>query len=288
MVFLTNENITFAGNASGVVTAVTKTCSVVAYTGTTKVTPTLGTISGAPTGMTVTAGSASGNEIPLTIAIAANSNLGGSGQLEGTISIPVTAPVSTTLQLRWSKVNTGATGSEAYVLTVYAPGGTVFTNGTANGSASMTLNAQFFQGSTDRTTSSSALFLWQKYASGSWTTFKAEASGNSGNTCTVNASDVIGTATFRCRARYGSSSSTYFYDTIPSSTRRTAIRRTSTAPPGMFSRTRSAPPASSAACGRTARRSIRSRAPPTPSLRHPALRQVISTTRSPRPRRPPS
>ena len=214
VVFLTNENITFAGNSSGVVTAVTKTCNVVAYTGTTKVTPTLGTISGAPTGMTVTAGAASSNEIPLTIAIAANSNLGGSGQLEGTISIPVTAPVSTTLQLRWSKVNTGATGSAAYVLTVYAPGGTVFTNGEANGSASMTLNAQFFQGSTDRTTSSSALFLWQKYESGSWTTFKAEASGSSGSTCTVNASDVVGTATFRCRARYGSSSTAYFYDTI--------------------------------------------------------------------------
>ena len=214
VVFLTNENITFAGNSSGVVTAVTKTCNVVAYTGTTKVTPTLGTISGAPTGMTVTTGAASSNEIPLTIAIASNSNLGGAGQLEGTISIPVTAPVSTTLQLRWSKVNTGATGSSAYVLTVYAPGGTVFTNGTANGGTSMTLNAQFFQGSTDRTTSSSALFLWQKYESGSWTTFKAEASGNSGNTCTVNASDVVGTATFRCRARYGSSSTAYFYDTI--------------------------------------------------------------------------
>ena len=214
VVFLTNENITFAGNASGVVTAVTKTCNVVAYTGTTKVTPTLGTISGAPTGMTVTAGSASSNEIPLTIAIASSSNLGGSGQLEGTISIPVTAPVSTTLQLRWSKVNTGATGSAAYVLTVYAPGGTVFTNGEANGSASITLNAQFFQGSTDRTTSSSAYFLWQKYESGSWTTFKAEATGNAGNTCTVNASDVVGTATFRCRARYGSSSTAYFYDTI--------------------------------------------------------------------------
>ena len=214
VVFLTNENITFAGNSSGVVTAVTKTCNVVAYTGTTKVTPTLGTISGAPTGMTVTAGSASGNEIPLTIAIAANSNLGGSGHLEGTISIPVTAPVSTTLQLRWSKVNTGATGSAAYVLTVYAPGGTVFTNGTANGGTSMTLNAQFFQGSTDRTTSSSSLYLWQKYESGSWTTFKAEASGSSGSTCTVNASDVVGTATFRCRVRYGSSSTTYFYDTI--------------------------------------------------------------------------
>ena len=214
MVFLTNENITFAGNASGVVTAVTKTCNVVAYTGTTKVTPVLGTISGAPTGMTVTAGTASGNEIPLTIAIAANSNLGGAGQLEGTINIPVTSPVSTTLQLRWSKVNTGATGTAAYVLTVYSPGGTVFTNGTANGGTTITLNAQFFQGSTDRTTNSNTLYLWQKYASGSWTTYKAEAAAATGSTCVVNADDVAGTATFRCRVRYGSTSTTYFYDSI--------------------------------------------------------------------------
>ena len=39
VVFLTNENITFAGNKSGQVAAVTKTCNVVAYTGVTKVTP---------------------------------------------------------------------------------------------------------------------------------------------------------------------------------------------------------------------------------------------------------
>ena len=100
------------------------------------------------------------------------------------------------------------------MLTVYSPGGTVFTNGTANGGNSITLNAQFFQGATDRTTNSNTLYLWQKYVSGSWTTFKAEAAGSAGSTCTVNASDVVGTATFRCRARYGSSSTAYFYDTI--------------------------------------------------------------------------
>lgn len=214
VVFLTNENITFAGNSGGAIAATTKTCNVVAYTGTTKVTPTLGTISGAPTGMTVKAGTAASNEIPLTITIAANANLGGAGQLEGTVNIRVTAPVSTTLQLRWSKVNTGATGASPYVLTVYSPGGTVFTNGAANGGTTITLNAQFFQGSTDRTTNTNTLYLWQKFASGSWATFKAEAAGSSGSTCTVNASDVAGTATFRCRARYGSSSSAYYYDTI--------------------------------------------------------------------------
>lgn len=39
----------------------TKTCNVVAYRGTTKVTPTVGTVSGMPTGMTITKGSASSN-----------------------------------------------------------------------------------------------------------------------------------------------------------------------------------------------------------------------------------
>ena len=58
VVFLTNENITFAGNKSGQVAAVTKTCNVVAYTGATKVTPTVGTPTGMPTGMTVTTGAA--------------------------------------------------------------------------------------------------------------------------------------------------------------------------------------------------------------------------------------
>ena len=213
VVFLTNENMTFAGNVSGVVSATTKTCNVVAYTGTTKVTPTVGTATGMPTGMTITKGSATNNEIPLTITIAANSNLGGAGQLQGEISIPITSPVSTTLKLQWSKVNTGATGTAAYVLTVYSPDGTVFTNGQANNGTTITLKAQFFQGASDLTANTNSRFLWEKYASGSWSTVQAEATGASGNSYTVNAADVQGSATYRCRARYGTGS-TYFYDTI--------------------------------------------------------------------------
>ncbi|MBR4457513.1 MAG: hypothetical protein IKS31_00950 [Clostridia bacterium] len=213
IVFLTNENMTFAGTKDGKVAATTKTCNVVAYTGTSKVTPVLGTISGAPTGMTVTAGTASNNEIPLTITIAANATLGAAGQLNGTVNVPVTSPVATTLQIQWSKVNTGATGTAASVLTVYAPGGTVFTNGLANDTDSITLNAQYFQGSTDLTANSNSKYLWEKYASGSWTTVQAEAAGASGNTLTVQASSVQGSATYRCRARSGTST-VYLYDTI--------------------------------------------------------------------------
>ena len=213
VVFLTNENITYAGTKDGKVAANTKTCNVVAYTGTTKVTPVVGTPTGMPSGMTITVGEAVNNEVPLSIAIASNSTLGGSGQLNGVVNVPVTSPVSTTLQIQWSKVNTGATGTAAYVLTIYAPDGTVFTNGLANDTDEIIINAQFFQGTTDLTANSKSAYLWQKYESGSWTTVQAEATGANGNHYTVNAADVHGSATYRCRARYNNGS-TYFYDTI--------------------------------------------------------------------------
>ena len=111
IVYLANESIVFPANASGQVAATTVNSAVVAYTGASKVTPTLGTISGMPTGMTVTPGAAVSNEIPLTIAIAPDSPLGGDGSLSGEVLIQITEPVSTTLRLSWAKVNTGAPGS---------------------------------------------------------------------------------------------------------------------------------------------------------------------------------
>lgn len=195
-VFLTNENITFAANKDGKVASTTKTCKVVAYTGTTKVTPVVGTPTGMPTGMSVTAGTASSNEVPLTITITANATLGGAGQLNGVVNIPITSPVSTTLQIQWSKVNTGATGAagaNAVVFTVYAPNGTTFVN--QNGT--LPLNVQAYDGNT--AISSGATYQWAKYASGAWTNI----SGATSNTYTVNGSDIASTGTFRCTMTYG-------------------------------------------------------------------------------------
>jgi hypothetical protein len=50
------------------------------------------------------------NEIMLTITIANNSTLGSAANNMGTISVPITSPVSTVLYLTWSKVNAGAPG----------------------------------------------------------------------------------------------------------------------------------------------------------------------------------
>ena len=109
--FLTNENVTFSADAQGQIIGTTITSNVVAYNGTTKVTPTIGTISGSPTGMTITSSTiTASNEVMLTITIANKSTLGSTSSNMGVISIPITSPVSTVLYLTWSKVNTGATG----------------------------------------------------------------------------------------------------------------------------------------------------------------------------------
>lgn len=201
MTFLTNENITFAGNASGQVAAVTKTCNVVAYRGTTKTTPTLGTISGAPSGMTVTPGAVVNNEIPLSITIAANATLGGADAQQGTISVPITAPVSTTLLIHWSKVNTGATGApgtpgaagaDAVVFSLYAPNGTVF----VNGAGSLMLQTAAYKGTAAIV--SGATFVWKKYASGAWTVI----SGQTGSSLSVAGSTVDGMASYQCVMTY--------------------------------------------------------------------------------------
>lgn len=194
--FLSNENVTFAANAGGQVAATTVTCSVVAYTGTTKVTPTVGAVSGAPEGMTVTKGATAGNEIPINIAIAANATLGGAGARQGALSVPVTSPVNTTLTIHWSKVNTGATGAagqSAVVFSLYAPNGTVF----VNGEGSLTIQTSAYSGSTPIT--SGATYAWAKYASGNWTAI----SGQAGSSLTVAGSEVKGTASYRCIMTYG-------------------------------------------------------------------------------------
>lgn len=204
VVFLTNENITFAGNVSGQVAATTKTCNVVAYKGTTKVTPTVGTISGAPSGMTVTAGSASNNEIPITITVSANATLGGSGQVQGDISIPITSPVSTTLKIYWSKVNTGATGqtgANAVVFSLYTPNGSK----TINGAGTLLVQTSAYDGAT--TISSGATYKWYKYSGGTWTAI----SGATSASYSVSGSSINGLASFKCEMTYKSKTYT---DTI--------------------------------------------------------------------------
>ena len=120
LAFLTNENISFAANEKGQVPLTTFTTNVVAYVGTTKVTPVLdiNKITGLPSGMTISEPITTLNELILTFSIANNSTLGANTSNSGTITIPITSPVSTNLKLSWSKINTGATGTNASLVDV--------------------------------------------------------------------------------------------------------------------------------------------------------------------------
>ena len=194
-VMLTNENMTFAANAAGQVAAKTVTCSVVAYTGTTKVTPTVGTISGAPTGMTISKDSASNNEIPITITVAANSTLGGAGEQSGVINVPITSPVSTTLKINWSKVNTGATGATGdagadaiFAIVESASGKVVFTD---SDSTAIELKASLYVGGTVQASN----------VTYSWTSIPAGITGNN-NILEVSRGDIPSARSFICSISY--------------------------------------------------------------------------------------
>lgn len=193
--FLSNENIAFTAKSTGQARGDSVVCNVVAYTGTKKVTPTVGEITGMPTGMTVSKGDAVDNEIPLTITVEANATLGGTAQQSGLLAVPVTSPVSTSLYINWSKINAGANGAagtNAIVFSLYAPLGTVFTNG----SGTLQLQTVAYDGAVPIT--SNATFTWAKYSGGKWQTI----SGATTDSLSVDGADVVGQASYRCRMIY--------------------------------------------------------------------------------------
>ena len=193
--FLSNENIAFTAKSTGQARGDSVVCNVVAYTGTKKVTPTVGEIAGMPTGMTVSKGDAVDSEIPLTITVEANATLGGTAQQSGLLAVPVTSPVSTTLYINWSKINAGANGAagaNAIVFSLYAPLGTVFTNG----SGTLQLQTVAYDGAVPIT--SNATFTWAKYSGGTWQTI----SGATTDSLSVDGADVVGQASYRCRMIY--------------------------------------------------------------------------------------
>lgn len=198
-VFLTNENITFAANAAGQVAAKTATCNVVALTGTTKVIPIVGAISGAPHGMTISASPTpdSNKEIPITITVTANSTLGGAGEQSGTINIPITSPVSTTLKINWSKVNNGPTGAkgEAGADAIFAvvestSGKLVFTD---SDSSPIELRAYLNKGGAIQT--DNVIYSWKSIPEG--------ISEITTQTLTVSRDQVPSARSFVCAITYG-------------------------------------------------------------------------------------
>lgn len=121
----TNYSLMFTANSDGTVpeqiVVVTK---IGAMTGTTVVTPVVSSVTGMPTGMTASIGAADANhQVPITITVAANSNLGSSGNTQGQLVVHATSPVSQDVILNWAKVKNGenATGTRTYFCGANAP-----------------------------------------------------------------------------------------------------------------------------------------------------------------------
>lgn len=199
MAFLTNENISFSANENGQVALTSFTTNVVAYSGTTKVTPTIGTITGLPAGMTVSAPTTTANELILTFSIANNSTLGAVTSTNGTITIPVTSPVSTNLILSWSKINTGAqgtpgsNGADAVTFQVYS------SNGYALSINTPTVTLQTFAYIGDVAITAGATYQWYIYNDAGWSAI----SGGTNAYLTITREDVDFSNSYMCKMTFG-------------------------------------------------------------------------------------
>lgn len=195
-VVIGNESQILVANADTnhtITSATTITIPITAYKGTSITSCTLTTPTGLPSGMTASQ-STSNNVITLTLSVAAGATLGAKDN--GTITLAITSNGQTINKIfSWAKAvkgNTGATGKNAVVFTVFAPNGTVF----INQSGTLTLDTQAYDGSTKIT--SGATYKWEKYASGSWSQV-----GTSSN-LSVPGSSVANIATYRCTMTYKS------------------------------------------------------------------------------------
>jgi hypothetical protein len=129
-VFLTNENITFAANALGQIAEKRIICEVRGYTGSKEVVARFNNPSNIPEGMHITARRGSytpdGEGVSpayLEIKVDANATLGSDKEISGAIAVTITSPISTTLYINWSKVNSGADGKNGityYTWTKYS------------------------------------------------------------------------------------------------------------------------------------------------------------------------
>lgn len=114
-VILSNENHTFSANSSGQATATTISTSISAYAGTTKIATTVGSITGLPTGMSMTVNN--NGKTDTTISITVTTSL---TAMSGSVNIPITANGTTiTKTFSYTLSKTGATGSAGQNATAY-------------------------------------------------------------------------------------------------------------------------------------------------------------------------
>ncbi len=190
-VLLTNESHTFPATADGKAVAGTAVCNVVAYKGATQVPATIGTISGLVTGLTapISSNGTTGAKFTATATTALATR-------SGVLTVPVTVDgKSFTKQFSWSLAPTGATGEQGpqgeggLSMSITSDNGTTL----RNNSGSTTLTAHVWQDGAEVTGSALAALgtlVWYK---------DGTATGTTGATQVVSATDVANKAVYACR-----------------------------------------------------------------------------------------
>lgn len=195
-VILGNEAQTIACTSAGAVaTELSITIPFTGFVGITQTacTCTVGTL---PSGITVktntaATATAAGN---LVLTVSANSTLGGSSILNGTIDLTFTiSGKSVVKKFGWTKSMKGSNGSNgvnAVVFSIYAPNGTIV----QNQSGTLTLATAAYSG----TTAITGTYQWAKYANGTWTNI----SGATSATLSVSGADIVNIQSYRCTMTY--------------------------------------------------------------------------------------
>lgn len=190
-VILTNESHTFAAGVSAAV-ASNVTFSVIGYKGATQMATTIGTISGAPTGMTTTITNSGKTTTTIKVAVTASLTT-----KQGVLTIPVTVDGKTfNKQFSWSLALTGQTGAkgdkgdagdDAITMVITSSNGNIF----KNTSIATTLTAHVYQAGVEVTGDAlTALGTIKWYKDGGSTAVKT------GTTLTISAGDVTDRATY--------------------------------------------------------------------------------------------
>lgn len=202
IVFLTNENISFAANNAGVVvnsSALRLTTNVVSYIGTDKQMPVIGDIMDIPDGMHIAVSDdATLQEKCLTISFDKDTILGSVDSDSGTITIPVTSPATTNLKLSWSKINAGADGvagapgSNAVTFQIYS------SNGYALSINTPTITLQTFAYVGDVAITAGATYQWYSYNNG-WSAI----TGATSPYMDVSRNDVSFSRSYMCKMIFG-------------------------------------------------------------------------------------
>lgn len=202
-VVLTNDSHTFAGTTSAAI-AGNVTCNVIAYSGTTQVPATIGVITGAPTGMSVSILNNGTTNANFTVSVTSSMRTA-----SGFLTVPITVGTNTfnkTFSYAIAfKGATGEKGTDGVIFNIYSEDGFVF----QKDQDLITLRLQKLHGSKEIAIGGSTSIQWSKFVDDQWTTTWKYDSGNTDNVVTnqdtllVRHEEISGSQLYKCTLTYG-------------------------------------------------------------------------------------